>query len=180
MPDYRRSFNPYSVAARPPSSIPDYTIDPTTIVPLTNKEAGRLIDAFLQNQDGKILTLHRLADHLLGRRPVIVNDKDDVDQLEDALEEERRRDAGVLQFQPEVALYGGLVDDENEEEPAPAAQVDKKKSRKEERRLKKEKERAKRKSDAGTKRKPDGDEDQKSVKKRKSDQGHDGHRGQKH
>jgi hypothetical protein len=178
MPGFHRSLNPYSVAPPPPASLPDYTIDPSTVVPLTNEEAGHFIDAFLQTQDGKILTLHRLADHLLGRTSKIVDDREDVLQLGDALEEERRRDAGVVQFQRDETPYRELTDDEVL---STTAQVDKKKSRKEERRLKKEKERQKRRLDVEGQRKPDSDDNnEKRVKKRKGEIAHKGHAGEKH
>jgi hypothetical protein len=143
-----RSFNPYSSAPPPPSSVPDFSIDPLSIISLTNEEAGVFIESFLQTQNGKVLALHRLANHLLGRAPTI--DGSDIKELEDVIEEERRRDEGALLAQPDEVV--GV-----EEAPAlveildaiPEIKPDKKRARKEERRLKKEKEREKRKREPG-------------------------------
>ena len=111
MPALHRSFNPYSSAPPPPASLPQYIIPPSTIQPLSNSQAGELIDAFLQTQGGKVLTLHRLADHLLGRTQVI--DDSDIKELEDVLEEERRREGGVVHIQPDDTVVD--VDDVEEE-----------------------------------------------------------------
>src|SRR5271169_2439936 len=146
MPALQRSFNPYSSAPPPPASLPQYVIPPSTIQPLSNSQAGELIDAFLQTQGGKVLTLHRLADHLLGRTQVI--DDSDIKELEDVLEEERRREGGVVHIQPDDMVDD--IDDVEEKTPEQATRVpdiktDKKRARKEERRMKKEKEKEKRK-----------------------------------
>lgn len=92
------------------------------------------------------MTLHRLADHLLGRTQV-VGDLD-IKELEDVLEEERRREGRVVHIQPD-----DMVDDiddvetETTQQPirVPDIKSDKKRARKEERRMKKEKEKEKRK-----------------------------------
>src|SRR5579862_3877892 len=147
MPALHRSFNPYSSAPPPPASLPDYRIDQSTIEPLTNEQAGSLIDQFLATQDGKVLTLHRLADHLLGRKQVIT-DPDDVEELGNVLEEERRREGGVVQLQPDEVLYENVGEERVEAETeVPPIRLDRKKARKEERRLKKEREREKRKNE---------------------------------
>jgi len=108
-----------------------------------------LIDSFLFSQDGKILTLHRLADHLLGRTQS--TDNQEIEELEHVLEEERRREGGVLQAQPddEEGLQEMQVDEgyERGNEGVPTIEMDKKKARKEERRLKKERGKEKRKRD---------------------------------
>jgi hypothetical protein len=146
----RRSFNPYSSAPPPPSSLPDFSIDPSSIISLTNEEAGVFIDSFLQTQNGKVLALHPLADHLLGRAPTI--DGSDIKELEEVLEEERRRDEGALRAQPEEVVMletaeeaSALVEILDE---IPEIKPDKKRARKEERRLRKEKEREKRKRES--------------------------------
>src|SRR5437667_4000477 len=105
----RRSFNPYSSAPPPPTSLPEYIIPPGTIEFLTNEQAGTLMDSFLQTQNGKILTLHRLADYLLGRTQLA--DDGDIKELEDVLEEERRREGGFVQVQT-VETAGQEVEDE--------------------------------------------------------------------
>jgi len=145
MPAFHRPFNPYSAAPPPPPSLPDYVIPPSSIQPLSNEQAGHLIDAFLQSQGGKILTLHRLADHLLGRTQVI-NDED-IKELEDVLEEERRREGGVVHVQPEDTTFDEDAHERKSESTnhVPSIEMDKKRARKEERRLKKGKEREKRK-----------------------------------
>ena len=147
-PAMRRSFNPYSSAPPPPASLPDFTIQPSTIVSLSHEEAGAFIDSFLQTQDGKVLALHRLADYLLGRTQTF--DDSDVKELEEVIEEERRRDEGVIRAQPEDApMLEGEVDEMNTaieaNDAMPEIKTDKKRARKEERRLRKEKERKKRK-----------------------------------
>jgi hypothetical protein len=140
MPAFHRSFNPYSSAPPPPTSLPDYITPASTIKPLTNEEAGVLIDSFLQTQNGKILTLHRLADYLLGRTRAAEEDNGDIKELEHVIEEERRREGGVVHVQPEETTI-----DEVEEEisdiinQVPDIKPDKKQARKEERRMKKEK-----------------------------------------
>jgi hypothetical protein len=146
MPALHRSFNPYSSAPPPPASLPDYIISPSTIESLTNEQAGALIDSFLQSQNGKILTLHRLADHLLGRTQVV--DDDDIKELEDVLEEERRREGGVVHVQPEE-ISGDETEyrDTEHTNQMPTIETDKKRARKEERRIKKEKKHEKRKRD---------------------------------
>jgi len=144
----RRQFNPYSSAPPPPASLPDFTIQSSTITSLKDEEAGTLIDSFLQTQDGKVLALHRLADHLLGRTQTF-NDSD-VKELEDVIEKERRRDEGVIRVQPDDApALEGEVEETNTaieaHDSMPEIKTDKKRARKEERRLRKEKEREKRK-----------------------------------
>jgi hypothetical protein len=157
-----RSFNPYSAAPPPPSSLPDYKIIASTITPLTDEQAGHLIDTFLQTQDGKVLTLHRLADHLLGRKPT-ANDTE-LQELEIVLEEERRREGGIVQVQQD------LYDDEGMEEKGAEKGVvkDKKKARKDERKMKKEmkkeKEGEKRKMEESLKQEGDGKKAKKSKK----------------
>jgi hypothetical protein len=150
-----RSFNPYSSAPPPPTSLPDFSIQSSTIVSLTNAQAGALIDAFLQTQDGKVLALHRLADHLLGRTQTV--DDGDVKELEEVIQEERRRDGTIVRAQPDDAAM--LLDEMTEDVETPGAphqipeiKPDKKRARKEERRIRKEKEREKRKqvSDRGS------------------------------
>lgn len=140
MPAFHRSFNPYSSAPPPPASLPDYIIPASTIKPLTNEEAGALMDSFLQTQNGKILTLHRLADHLLGRTRAAEEDDGDIKELEDVLEEERRREGGVVHVQPEKSSIDEvdeeISDDINQ---VPEIKPDKKQARKAERRMKKEK-----------------------------------------
>lgn len=147
MPAFHRSFNPYSSVPPPPASLPDYVIDTSTIQSLTNEEAGSLIDKFLQTQDGKVLTLHRLADHLLGRKQ-LEQDTDDIEELGHVLEEERRREGGVVHVQPDDTLDEEITEQNPEEDNrVPTIQTDKKKARKEERRLKKERNREKRKQE---------------------------------
>jgi hypothetical protein len=145
----RKSFNPYSSAPPPPASLPNFSIDQSTIIPLTNEEAGVFIDSFLQTQNGKVLALHRLADHLLGRTPDI--DSSDVQELEQVIEEERRRDEGTLLSQPEEAVILEVAEEADDAmgvlDEIPEIKSDKKRARKEERRLRKEKEREKRKRD---------------------------------
>ena len=142
-----RSFNPYNSAPPPPASLPDYIIPPKSIQRISNAEAGSLIDAFLSSQDGKILTLHRLADHLQGRTQS--TDNKEIEEFEYVLEEERRREGGIVQVQPDQ--IGGEWEDRDDDvlggEGMPSIETDKKRARKEERRLKKEKEREKRKRD---------------------------------
>lgn len=144
-----RTFNPYSSAPPPPASLPDFVIPEKSIQPISNADAGLLIDSFLSSQDGKILTLHRLADHLLGRTQI--TDNQEVEELENALEEERRREGGVIQVQPddEEREQEMLVDEGQErgDKIVPTIETDKKKARKEERRLKKEREKEKRNRD---------------------------------
>jgi len=144
-----RTFNPYSSAPPPPASLPDFIIPEKSIQPISNADAGLLIDSFLFSQDGKILTLHRLADHLLGRTQS--TDNQEIEELEHVLEEERRREGGVLQAQPddEEGLQEMQVDEgyERGNEGVPTIEMDKKKARKEERRLKKERGKEKRKRD---------------------------------
>jgi hypothetical protein len=160
MPAFHRSFNPYSAAPPPPASLPHYTISPSTIEPLTNEEAGSLIDTFLRTQDGKVLTLHRLADYLLGRTQT--GDDGEVEDLEHVLEEERRREGGVVQVQlDEVEVIA--VERKDEIGEVPIIGADKKRARKEERRLKKEKEREKRKGE---------EKDREHVKKQKKEKEH--------
>ena|SRR5579859_2316767 len=142
-----RSFNPYNSAPPPPASLPDYIIPPKSIHAISNAEAGSLIDAFLSSQDGKILTLHRLADHLLGRTQS--TDNNEIEEFEHVLEEERRREGGIIQVQPDE-MEGEVEDREDKQEregQVPNIETDKKRARKEERRLKKEREREKRKRD---------------------------------
>jgi hypothetical protein len=177
MPALHRSFNPYSSAPPPPASLPQYVIPPSTIQPLSNSQAGELIDAFLQTQGGKVLTLHRLADHLLGRTQVI--DDSDIKELEDVLEEERRREGGVVHIQPDDTVVD--VDNVEEETPeqvtrVPDIKTDKKRARKEERRMKKEKEREKRKREEGQLHDAENAEKEtgKSAKKIKKDKAHRG------
>jgi hypothetical protein len=148
MPTFHRSFNPYSSAPPPPVSLPDYIIDKATTQSLTNEEAGARIDQFLGTQDGKVLALHRLADHLLGRKQIIT-DTNELEELGNVLDEERRREGGVVYAQPDdEAEYHEIVEPQREEQmEVPTIQVDKKKARKEERRLKKEREREKRKTE---------------------------------
>src|SRR5271169_2614330 len=135
MPALQRSFNPYSSAPPPPASLPQYVILPSTIQPLSNSQAGELIDTFLQTQGGKVLILHRLADHLLGRTQAV--DDSDIKELEDVLEEERRREGVVVHIQPDDTI---IDVDEVEEETVeqvtrvPDIKTDKKRARKEERR----------------------------------------------
>src|SRR5436190_9911575 len=146
MPSFHRSFNPYSSAPPPPASLPHYIIPPSTIKHLTNEQAGALIDSFLQTQNGKILTLHRLADHLLGRTQVA--DDSDIKELEDLLEEERRREGGVVHVLPEEVTVDEIVEETTAEtNQMPNIETDKKRARKEERRMKKEKQREKRKAE---------------------------------
>jgi len=147
MPAFHRTFNPYSSAPPPPPSLPDYIIPPTTLEPLSNEEAGHLIDSFLQSQGGKILTIHRLADHLLGRTQAI--NSDDIKELENVIEEERRREGGVLPVPREDIPFDEEVTMEDKAKVGfvPTIESDKKRARKEERRMKKEKEREKRKRD---------------------------------
>src|SRR5579859_3430191 len=144
-----RTFNPYSSAPPPPASLPDFIIPEKSIQPISNADAGLLIDSFLFSQDGKILTLHRLADHVLGRTQS--TDNQEIEELEHVLEEERRREGGVLQAQPddEEGLQEMQVDEgyERGNEGVPTIEMDKKKARKEERRLKKERGKEKRKRD---------------------------------
>jgi hypothetical protein len=144
-----RTFNPYSSAPPPPASLPDFIIPEKSIQPISNADAGLLIDSFLFSQDGKILTLHRLADHLLGRTQS--TDNQEIEELEHVLEEERRREGGVLQAQPddEEGLQEMQVDEgyKRGDEGVPTIEMDKKKARKEERRLKKERGKEKRKRD---------------------------------
>jgi hypothetical protein len=96
MPAHHRSFNPYSSAPPPPASIPEFIISTSSIEPLSDEQAGLLIDSFLQTQEGKVLMLHRLADHLLGRTQA--PETDDIQGLENVLEEERKRDQGTTQI----------------------------------------------------------------------------------
>jgi hypothetical protein len=144
-----RSFNPYSSAPPPPASLPDYIIPSKSIQPISNAEAGLLIDSFLSFQDGKILTLHRLADHLQGRTQSA--DNKEIEEFEHVLEEERRREGGIVQVQPDEVVDGEMGDMEGTQErggeEVPNIETDKKRARKEERRLKKEREREKRKRD---------------------------------
>ena len=75
-------------------------------------------------------------------------DDSDIKELEDVLEEERRREGGVVHIQPGDTIVD--VDGVEEEDHAritgiPAIKPNKQKARKEERRMKKEKEREKRK-----------------------------------
>jgi hypothetical protein len=156
-----RSFNPYSAAPPPPSSLPGFQILTSTIQPLTNEQAGVLIDTFLQTQDGKVLALHRLADHLLGRKPTA--DDTEIQELENVLEEERRREAGVVHVQPEMYEEEEKVVIEEKKEKEKVE--DKKKARKEERRIKKEMEREKRKREESLKKEDEG----KKVKKEKKE-----------
>jgi hypothetical protein len=137
MPAFHRSFNPYSAAPPPPASLPYYKISAATIEPLTNEQAGTLIDSFLRTQDGKILTLHRLADHLLERTQTI--DDADLEEFQHVLEEERRREGGVVQVQPDDIVEAISVTRSVEALEVPVIAEDKKRARKEERRLKKEK-----------------------------------------
>lgn len=147
------SFNPYSSAPPPPSSVPDFSIDPSSIISLTDEEAGVFIDSFLQTQNGKVLALHRLADHLLGRAPTI--DSSDIKELKEVIEEERRRDEGALRAQPEEVVILGTSEDATGLveilDQIPEIKPDKKRARKEERRIGKEKEREKRKREASAK-----------------------------
>jgi len=148
MPAFQRSFNPYSNVPPPPASLPDFEIISSSIRPLTDEEAGSLIDSFLQTQDGKILTLHRLADHLLGRRRTA--DTGELEELEHVLEEERRREGGLVVVQPDDSFpEEDMEDGKNHagEQEVPKIEMDKRKARKEERRMKKEKEREKRKKE---------------------------------
>ena len=93
-------------------------------------------------RDGKILTLHRLADHLLGRTQVA--DDSDIKELEDLLEEERRREGGVVHVLPEEVTVDEIVEETTAEtNQMPNIETDKKRARKEERRMKKEKQREK-------------------------------------
>ena len=173
MPALHRSFNPYSSAPPPPASLPQYIIPSSTLQPLSNQQAGDLIDAFLQTQGGKVLTLHRLADHLLGRTQVV--DDSDIKELEDVLEEERRREGGVVHIQPD-----DMVDDNDDIEAKALEQVtrvpdiktDKKRARKEERRMKKEKEKEKRKREEDNRDDAEGDKIPKSAKKNKKETAH--------
>jgi hypothetical protein len=137
MPAFHRSFNPYSAAPPPPASPPYYKISAATIEPLTNKQAGTLIDSFLRTQDGKILTLHRLADHLLERTQTI--DDADLEEFQHILEEERRQEGGVVQVQPDDIVENVTVERNVEAVEVPIIAQDKKRARKEERRLKKDK-----------------------------------------
>ena len=142
-----RSFNPYNSAQPPPASLPDYVIPPKSIHTISNAQAGSLIDSFLSSQDGKILTLHRLADHLQGRTQS--TDNNEIEEFEHVLEEERRREGGIIQVQPDE-VEGEMEDREDKlerEGQVPNIETDKKRARKEERRLKKEREREKRKRD---------------------------------
>jgi hypothetical protein len=168
MPALHRSFNPYSAAPPPPASLPHYKFIPSTLEPLTSEQAGTLIDSFLQTQDGKVLTLHRLADHLLGRTQT--TDNDDLEEFENVLEEERRREGGIVHLPPEE-----VVDEEEEEEEVgrkvegevPVIAADKKRARKEERRMKKEKELLKRKREEAERTERDGAIKVKKSKKEK-------------
>lgn len=76
-------------------------------------------------------------------------DNQEIEELENVLEEERRREGGVLQAQPDDEGEQEMQIDEGHErgEGVPTIEMDKKKARKEERRLKKEREREKRKRD---------------------------------
>lgn len=171
MPSFHRSFNPYSSAPPPPASLPDYIISPSTIEPLTNEQAGALIDSFLQTQNGKVLTLHRLADHLLGRTQVI--DDGDIKELEDVLEEERRREGGVVRVQPEEITVDEMEEGtDNNIHQVPKIEMDKKRARKEERRMKKEKEREKRKRDENQLGHNEDVDASKEAKKSKSEKQH--------
>lgn len=144
MPAFHRSFNPYSSAPPPPVSPPDYVIPPATVEPLTNEQAGALIDAFLETQGGKVLTLSRLADYLLGRTQI--QDNGDIKELEDILEEERRREAGTVQVLIDDTSFNEVKVEQSEDNGrVPAIKMDKKQARKEERRLKKDKKREKQK-----------------------------------
>jgi hypothetical protein len=149
MPAFQRSFNPYSNVPPPPASLPDFEIISSSIHPLADNEAGELIDAFLRTQDGKILILHRLADHLLGRTRTA--DTGELEELEHVLEEERRREGGIVAVQldhpfvEEEDMEDGN-DDANQQE-VPRIEIDRRKARKEERRIKKEKQRENRKKE---------------------------------
>ena len=145
MPAFRRAFNPYSSVPPPPASLPDYEILRSSIKPLTDEQAGLLIDSFLQTQDGKVLTLHRLADHLLGRTQV--TNADEIEELGSVLEEERRREAGIVHIQPDDTNPPDEIKDEGiiNSTDVPNNEAEKKRARKEERRMKKEKAREKRK-----------------------------------
>jgi microcystin degradation protein MlrC len=146
MPAFHRSFNPYSAAPPPPASLPYYKISPTTLEPLTNEQAGALIDTFLQSQDGKVLTLHRLPDHLLGRTQTV--NEEDLEEFEHVLEEERRREGGIVQVQPDEVIDEDPVERTDEGGKVPVIAADKKRARKEERRMKKEREQEKRKRES--------------------------------
>ena len=143
------------------------------IQPLSNQRAGELIDAFLQTQGGKVLTLHRLADHLLGRTQVV--DNTDIKELENVLEEERRREGGVVHIQPDDNVD---IDDGEEEAPAqsnlvPDIKHDKQRARKEERRMKKEKEKQKRKREEDHRVEENEEKSVQSTKKVKKNTSHD-------
>ena len=143
MSSLHRSYNPYSSAPPPPASLPEYVILPESIAPLTDEQAGQLIDSFLETQQGKVLALHRLADHLLGRTQV-TNDTGEVEELGHVLEEERRNEGGIVRLQPDGSIFDEgqrSRDDTNVVEVGP----DKKRTRKEERRKKKDEKRDKRK-----------------------------------
>jgi hypothetical protein len=118
-----------------------------------------------------------LADHLLGRTQVI--DDSDIKELEDVLEEERRREGGVVHIQPDDTVVD--VDNVEEETPeqvtrVPDIKTDKKRARKEERRMKKEKEREKRKREEGRLHDAEDAEKEagKSAKKIRKDKAHRG------
>ena len=169
MPAFHRSFNPYSTAPPPPASLPYYTISPSSIEPLTNEQAGLLIDNFLQTQDGKVLTLHRLADHLLGRTHAPEPTDVEVEELQHDLEE-RRREGTVVQIQPDGALDDDATQgaaERGQNTQIPEIVIDKKKARKEERRQKKEKEREKRKREENSSADKEGAPESKKAKKDK-------------
>jgi hypothetical protein len=171
MPAFHRSFNPYSSAPPPPASLPHYIIPPSTIEPLTNEQAGALIDSFLQTQNGKILTLHRLADHLLGRTQLV--DDGDIKELEDLLEEERRREGGVVHVVPEDVTVEEIVEEtKGEMNQIPNIETDKKRARKEERRMKKETQREKRKAEENQHQREENVGGSKESKKLKKDKEH--------
>lgn len=183
-----RSFNPYNSAPPPPASLPDYIIPPKSIHPVSNAEAGLLIDSFLSSQDGKILTLHRLADHLQGRTQT--EDNKEIEEFEHVLEEERRREGGIIQVQPDE-VEGEMEEREQapqEREERPSIEVDKKRARKEERRLKKERERENRKrgEDPGKehKAKQEGEPEKKTKTEKEHKEGkkskEKGHKKEKH
>lgn len=143
MSSLHRSYNPYSSAPPPPASLPEYVILPESIALLTDEQAGLLIDSFLETQQGKVLTLHRLADHLLGRTQ-ITNDTGEVDELGYVLEEERRNEGGIVRLQPDDSAFdeGQKSHDDTS---VVEMETDKKRARKEERRKKKDEKREKRK-----------------------------------
>src|SRR5271170_1231601 len=131
MPTFQRSFNPYSNVPPPPAALPDFEIISSSIHPLTDNEAGSLIDDFVQTQVGKILTLHRLADHLLGRTRT--GDAGVLEEIEHVLEEERRREGGIVAVQPDdsFAEEDMMEDEKNDasQQEVPRIEIDRRKAR---------------------------------------------------